>query len=106
MKSILKDTFKFQKIKIDYCKVLNYLISIENVVISLLKILKGKNEIGRKTYITLHPVGFEPWILYELAKIHKTVTNKIPSFRPILSAIATLTYQLAKFCCSSLRTMN
>ena len=60
MKSILKDTFKFQKIKIDESKVLNYLISIENVVISLLKILKGKNEIGRKTYITLHPVGFEP----------------------------------------------
>ena len=60
MKSILKDTFKFQEIKIDESKVLNYLISIEKVVISLLKILKGKNEIGRKTYNTLYPVDFEP----------------------------------------------
>ena len=51
MKSILKDTFKFQEIKIDESKVLNYLISIENVVISLLKILKGKNELVVKLII-------------------------------------------------------
>ena len=35
--------------------------------------------------------------MYGLAKVHKIVTDGIPSFRPILSAIGTPTYKIAKF---------
>ena len=35
--------------------------------------------------------------MYGSAKAHKVVTAGLPSFRPILSAIGTPTYKLAKF---------
>ena len=35
--------------------------------------------------------------MYGLAKVHKIVTDNLPSFRTILSAIGTPTYKLAKF---------
>ena len=37
-------------------------------------------------------------ILYGLGKIQKALDDGIPTFRPILSAIGTPTYKLAKFC--------
>ena len=45
----------------------------------------------------MKPRGSQPGILYGLCKVHKTVTHGIPPFRPILSAINTPSYQLAKF---------
>ena len=50
----------------------------------------------KKKIIYIHQV--KPGVLYGLAKIHKALDDGIPSFRPILSAIGTPTYQLAKFC--------
>ena len=38
-----------------------------------------------------------PGILYGNPKVHKTVVNNTPKFRPILSAINTPTYSLAKY---------
>ena len=35
--------------------------------------------------------------MYGLAKVHKIVTDDLPCFRPILSAICIPTYKLAKF---------
>ena len=46
----------------------------------------------------LYPSGSQPGVLYGLAKIHKALEDRIPSFRPILSAIGTPTYKPAKFC--------
>ena len=40
---------------------------------------------------------YRPGILYGLGKIHQETCNGIPPFRPILSAIGTRTYNLAKF---------
>ena len=37
-------------------------------------------------------------ILYGLGKIHKALEDRIPTSRPILSAIGTPTYKLANFC--------
>ena len=45
----------------------------------------------------LSPSGSRPGIMYGLAKVHKIVRDGLPSFRPILSAIGTPTYKLAKF---------
>ena len=44
------------------------------------------------------PVGSTPGILYGNCKVHKTVPDgEVPPFRPILSAIGTVSYNLAKY---------
>ena len=46
---------------------------------------------------TINQLGLEPSVLYGLAKVHKYTKNELPPFRPILSAIGTVTYILANF---------
>ena len=53
--------------------------------------------IDKKTYDKLCPVGSQFGILYGLIKVHKQLINNCPPFRPILSAIGTLTYNIARF---------
>ena len=62
-----------------------------------LKILETKKEISSEEYKDLSTSSSRPGIMYGLAKVHKTVTDCLTSFRPILSAIGTPTYKLAKF---------
>ena len=62
-----------------------------------MKKFKNKNTISDDTYNRLRPVGSTPGTLYESAKEHKLLINGLPPFRPILSAIGTSTYKLAKF---------
>ena len=42
-------------------------------------------------------MGSRPGMLYGSVKVHKPTIDKCPSFQPVLSAIATPTYNLAKF---------
>ena len=79
-------------------KALNRLIHIEQGIIHLLKSLKDQGEISEKERNDLYPSGSKPGVLYGLAKIHKALEDGTPSFHPILSAIGTPTYNLAKFC--------
>ena len=44
--------------------------------------------------------------MYGLAKVHKIVTDGLPPFRPILSAIGTTTYKLAKFLVPTLKPLT
>ena len=97
MKNILNDSSKFHKVYIDHDKVLNHLIHMESRVTDVLKNLRDKNEISIEQYKDLSPSGSRPGIMYGLAKVHKIVRDGLPSFRPILSAIGTPTYKLAKF---------
>ena len=60
--------------------------------------LKKEDVIDEHTYERLAPTGSKPGILYGLPKVHKTN----PPFRPILSAIATCSYNLSKFLLSLL----
>ena len=46
---------------------------------------------------TFKPVGTRPGILYGLCNVHKDIIDNCLPFRPILSAINTPTYKLAKF---------
>ena len=70
---------------------------MENRVIDILKNLRDKKEISIEQYKDLSPSGSRPGIMHGSAKVHKIVTGGFASFRPILSAIGTLTYKLAKF---------
>ena len=42
-------------------------------------------------------VGSRPSVLYSLSKVHKNIVDKCPPFRPILSAVGTPSYKMAKF---------
>ena len=74
-----------------------HLIHMENRVTNVLKTLKDKKEISIEQYKDLSPSGLRPGIMYCSAKFNQIVTDGLPSFRPILSAIGTPTYKLAKF---------
>ena len=65
--------------------------------IRLLKSLQDQGEISEKQKKGLIPIRF-PTRCSVWAKIHKLLEDGIPSFRPVLSAIGTPTYKLAKFC--------
>ena len=54
-------------------------------------------EIFIEQYKDLSPSCSRPRIMYGSAKVHKIVTDSLPSFRRILFAISTPTYKLAKF---------
>ena len=59
--------------------------------------LEDKGVLDKQEVERLKPHGSQPGILYGLCKVHKVVKDRIPPFRPILSAINTPSYQLAKF---------
>ena len=91
MKNILNDSSKFDKVYIDHDKILNHLIHMENRVTDVLKNLRNKKEISMEQYKDLSLLGSKPGIMYCLVKFHKIVTDGLPSFRPISSAIGTPT---------------
>ena len=70
---------------------------MENRVTNVLKNLRDEKEISSEQYKDLSPSGSRPGIMYGLVKVHKIITDGLPSFKPILSAIATPIYKLAKF---------
>ena len=80
---------------IEEVKALNQLIHMKGPIICLLKSLEDQGETSEKEKNDLYPSGSKPGVLYGLPKIHKTLQDGIPSFRPILSAIGTPTYKLA-----------
>ena len=55
------------------------------------------NAFRRSTIPQKHSCGSCPGILYGMAKVHKAVTDRCPFLQPILSAINTPSYKLAKF---------
>ena len=59
--------------------------------------LKIKGVLSQEVYTKLMPTGSQPGRRYGLHKVHKEATDDHKPFRPILSAINTPTYQLAKF---------
>ena len=57
----------------------------------MLKIFKNEEKISEKEFDNISPVGTTPGTLHGNPKVHKTVVNNTPRFRPILSAINTPT---------------
>ena len=86
MKNILNDKSKFQKVYIRHDKILHHLIHMENRVTDVPKYLRDKKEISIEQYKDLSPSGSRPVIMYGSAKVHKIVTDRLPSFRPIQSS--------------------
>ena len=97
IEEILNDISKFSKLDITAGKEINHIVNLEKRITLELKLLKDKQIIVKSTYKSTNPVGSRPSILYGLDTVHKKTRNGIPSFCPILSAIGTPTYKLAKF---------
>ena len=97
IEEVLNDKSKFSKLDIPAGEEINHIVNLEKRITSELKLLKDKAIIDQSIYKNIKPVGSRPGVLYGLGKIHKETRNGIPPFRPILSAIGTPTYKLAKF---------
>ena len=96
IEEILNDHTRFFNFDIPTGKEVNYILNLEKRITSDLKLLKKKEIIDKTTYKNIKTVGSRPGILYRLGKVLKETKNGLPSFCPILSAIGTLTYKLAK----------
>ena len=85
------------QLPIDEGKWINYIINLKSKLKDRFKVLKNEEEFSEKEYDSICPVGTTTEILYGNPKVHKTVVNNTPKFRPILSAINTPTYLLVKY---------
>ena len=105
MDNLLNDTRKFEKINLKNDGILNFAINQEKRVDNIFKKLAASNSISEETRRSLKPVGTRPGIMYGLCKVHKDIIDNCPPFRPILSAINTPTYKLAKFLVPILKSL-
>ena len=96
MKEILSDTSKFSPISMNN-KELQYIKKQEDRIREVIDNLYKSNKILKHQHDKMYPIGSRPGILYGLGKVHKPLIDGHPKFRPILSAIGTSTYNLAKF---------
>ena len=96
MKSLLFDNSKFIPLNIDKSKWLNYIFNLENKSKEHFKTLENNNRISEDVFKSICPIGTHPGIWYEPSKVHKIVIDNNLKFRPILSAIDTPVYKLAK----------
>ena len=98
----LNDQTKFSNLDIPAVKKNNYITNLEKKITSDLNQLKDEE--------IIEPVGSRPGVETNLGnhlgKVHKETNNGLPPFRPILSAIGTPTYDLAKFLLSFLTPLT
>ena len=92
----LDDATKFEKVKIKK-GILNFSINHERRINDYLKSLEKSDTLTTDQYKKVKAIGSRPGILYGLCKVHKAIIDVCPPFRPILSAIGTPSYKLAKF---------
>ena len=101
MKTIISDHNKFENVSIKK-GILNFSINHENNINNYLKRFEKSGTLSTEQYKKIKAAGSRPAILYGLGKVHKAITDICPPLRPILSAIGTPTYKLAKFLVSKL----
>ena len=106
IKSLLSDNTKFIPLNIDQNKWLNYIVNVEKKLKKHFKTLQKDNKMSEDEFKSICPIGTRPGILYGQPKVHKTVINNIPQFRPILAAINTPVYKLAKYLISILSPLT
>ena len=103
MEELLAETSKFVKVEFNKKHKVNqelrHLLDLEGNIKTCLDNLLEKHYISKEDYSFLKPCGSRPGIMYGLCKVHKGrgTSNDLPPFRPILSAIGTCNYNIAKF---------
>ena len=95
IEKILDAAMKFEKVKIKK-GILKFSINHERRIKDYLKSLEKSGSLATDQYKKIKAIGSRPGILCGLCKIHKAIIDVCPPFRPILSAIGTPSYKLAK----------
>ena len=96
METIISNHNKLEKISIKK-GILNFSINHEKNINNYLKGLEKSGTLSTEQYKKIKAVRNRPGILYGLCEAHKAITDISPPFKPILSAIGTPSYKLAKF---------
>ena len=81
---------------------MNFVINPQDKIKNILRSLHNKETLTDMLYKKTSHVGCRLGILYGQAKVYKPVINNCSSFRPILDAINTPSYKLAKLVASIL----
>ena len=101
MDNLLNNTRKFEKINLKNDGILNFAINQEKHVDNIV----ASNSISEETRRSLKSIGTRSDIIYGLCKVHKDIIDSCPPFQPILPAINTPTYKLAKFLVPILKSL-
>ena len=96
VKNVISDSSKFIPLNILPENHINYIVNIEKKFWKLFNNFYESNKISKDELLKICLVGSRPGILYDNLKVHKPVFDNMPNFRPILSAINTSGYNLAK----------
>ena len=104
MENLLNDTWKFEKINLKNDGISNFAVNQEKRVDNILKNLLCLMAYLKEQGDLLHQLG--PGIMQRLCKVQKDIIDNCPPFRPILSAINTPTYKLAKFFVPILKSLT
>ena len=94
---MLSDNSKYEQISIKEGKLYSFMVKQEQNILDTLNDLLKQGFITNETYENVKPHGTKPGILYGLSKVHKPLVDNLPKLRPIISAIGTPAYKLAKF---------
>ena len=97
VKNVIAESSKFIPLNIPPEDYINYIVNIEKKFRKLFNNLYDNNKISKDEFLKIFPVGSRPGILYGNPHVHKPVFDNMPKFKPILSAINTPRYNLAKF---------
>ena len=92
----MKDVNKFEKESLKK-GILNFTAYHEEHINKQLRSISKNGRLTEQQYKKVKTMGSNQGILYGLCKVHKAVVDVCPPFRPILSAIGTTTYKLAKY---------
>ena len=77
--------------------ILNFSINHDKNINNFFNRLEKSGSLTTEQYKKIKTVGSRLGILYRLRKVHKTIIDVCPPFRPIFSAIETTSYKLARF---------
>ena len=97
MKELLNDTTKFERLEIAPDKHFNFVINSQAKIKNILKRIPDKESLADMLHKKALPVRCCHGILNDQAKVHRPAIYNCPSFRPLLDAITTPLYKLAKF---------
>ena len=96
IEGILKDVNKFEKVSLKK-GIISFAVNHEKHINKQLRSISKNGSLTEQQYKKVKVVGSNPGILYGLCKVRKAAVDVCPPFRPILFAIETQTYKLAKY---------
>ena len=97
IKFLLLRSIKLMQLPSDEDKWINYIVNLEINLKGAFKVVKNEEKISDTEFDIICPVGTMSGILNGNPKVHQTVVNNTPKFRPILSAINIPTYLSATY---------